>query len=78
MHVELQFAKIKGCAVFFRGAVLRMTLVLARGCGLPVCLRGPATCRCGIVGTGVLRGAVWPSGEAPRLARLRLPAPPGA
>jgi hypothetical protein len=27
MHVELQFAKIEGCAVFFRGAVLRTTLV---------------------------------------------------
>jgi hypothetical protein len=53
--------------------------LLTRCCGLPVCLRGPATCRCGIVaGTGVPRGAVWPSGEPPRLARLRLPAPPGA
>jgi hypothetical protein len=36
-----------------------------------VCLRGPA-CRCEISGTGVLCGAVWPSGGPPR---LRLPAP---
>ena len=33
MHVELQFAKNQWCAFIFRGAVLRMTLVIACGAG---------------------------------------------
>jgi hypothetical protein len=60
------------------GCTMHLSALLTRCCGLRVCLRGPAACRCGVVGTGVLRGAVWPSGESPRLARLRQPAPRGA
>jgi hypothetical protein len=61
-----RYTFVKGQSDVSRRAARNVGL-LTRCCGLPVCLREPATCRCGIVGTGVLRGAVWPPGGLPRL-----------